>query len=91
MIQIYIQQKLMGTSLIVEGKLACPWVHELENCWRKTVATAPHQPIQVNLANVIFIDDKGRELLKQMFQQGVQLQASGVMTRAIVEEITKEN
>lgn len=91
MIRIYVHHKTTGTSLIVEGKLAWPWVDELETFWRNAVATVPRDSIHVNLANVIFIDDKGRELLRRMFQQGVELQASGVMTRAIVEEITKES
>jgi hypothetical protein len=91
MIRIHVQHNAAETLLLVEGKLAGSWVDELENCWHAAVAHAPHQPLQAHLVNVIFMDDKGRALLRRMFQAGVQLQASGVMTSAMVEAITKEN
>lgn len=90
MIRIHVQCNAQDTILMVEGKLAQSWASELENCWQLARANAPQQPIRVLLVNVIFIDDKGRALLQQMARQGVELQASGVMTKAIVEEIMKE-
>jgi anti-anti-sigma regulatory factor len=47
--------------------------------------------MRVDLSGVSFVDDKGRQLLAQMFQDGVELRAAGVMTRGIIEEITGEN
>jgi hypothetical protein len=91
MIRIHVHYNEANTRLVVEGKLAQSWVDELESCWRAAIAHAPHQPVHVHLADVFFIDDRGRALLKQMSLAGVELQAAGVMTRAIVEEITKEN
>jgi hypothetical protein len=66
MIRIYIQDEAETTSLVVEGKLAWPWVEELERCWRMALIT--EQPIEVNLADVVFVDDKGKELLAAMHE-----------------------
>jgi hypothetical protein len=87
MIRIYIQDEAETTSLVVEGKLAWPWVEELERCWRMALIT--EQPIEVNLADVIFVDDTGKELLAAMHQTGAKLLANGLMTQAIIEEIIK--
>jgi hypothetical protein len=87
MIRIYIQDEAETTSLVVEGKLAWPWVEELEQCWR--MAQGAEQPIEVNLADVVFVDDKGKELLAAMHATGAKLVANGLMTQAIIEEIVK--
>jgi hypothetical protein len=39
---------------------------------------------------VTFIDDKGKDLLAEMYQHGTELVAEGCMNKAIVEEITRE-
>lgn len=87
MIRIYIQDEAETTSLVVEGKLAWPWVEELERCWR--MALINEHPIEVNLADVVFVDDKGKELLVAMHETGAKLLANGLMTQAIIEEIVK--
>jgi len=75
-------------SIIIEGRLAGPWVEELRAYCRGTVG---HQPrcIVINLAGVTFVDAEGKALLAQLWQQGVELRASGCLTRCVVEQITK--
>lgn len=77
-----------GTMTIfnLEGKLAGPWVDELEQCWRG--AGGDHSRVRVVLEAVTFIDGAGRALLGEMHRQGVELLARGCMTKAIVEQIT---
>ncbi|MEW6207408.1 MAG: hypothetical protein AB1631_03510 [Acidobacteriota bacterium] len=76
--------------LIVEGTLSGEWVDELEKCWLDAKTTLSDEHIRVDLSAVSYIDDKGRLLLKRMFGEGTQLQATGVMTRGIIEEIADE-
>ncbi len=71
----------------LEGRLAGPWVQELEGCWRK--AANSDRPIRVLLCAVTFIDDKGKQLLAEMYQHGAELVAEGCMTKAIIEEIMR--
>ena len=87
MLKITTQSNPAGIIFEVEGKLAGPWVEELENCWRK--ASNSDQSVRVMLCAVTFIDDKGRDLLVEMYRHGADLVAEGCMNKAIVEEIIR--
>jgi hypothetical protein len=71
----------------LEGKLAGPWVKELELCWRSTGGTQQNYPVRVDLTSVAFIDEEGKELLKKMHGEGVELVATGCLNKCIVEGI----
>lgn len=94
MLRITIHDEAATTRFVIEGKLAGPWVEELEKCWQTAQSAAPGEPgrsMQVHLADVIFVDDPGKELLAAMHRQGVNLLANGLMTQAIVKEIVATN
>jgi hypothetical protein len=79
-----------GATIIfeLEGKLAGPWVDELEHCWQRAVTD--DRPVRVVLKIVTFIDAQGRRLLTEMHRRGAELVAQGCMTKAIVEEIKRK-
>ena len=77
-----------SVSFMLEGRLAGPWVEELNACWRQMVANKQSRAV-VNLTGVTFVDAEGKALLTQMWEQGAQLHAVGCLTRCIVDEITK--
>lgn len=87
MLKITTQTDATRTIFELEGKLAGPWVKELEGSWRK--AASLDRPVRVMLCAVTFIDDKGKKLLAEMYQHGAELVAEGCMNKAIVEEITR--
>ena len=76
--------------LLVEGTLAGDWVEVLENSWREAQTSRNGEPIRVDLSGVTWIDDRGRELLKRMLQDDAELRATGIMTRAVIEELIEE-
>ncbi len=78
-----------GTEIrfTLEGRLAGPWVHELEKAWRETAAVGGTVHIVVDMSEVTFVDNAGRELLEQLCVGGAALKASGCMMRCLVEEI----
>jgi hypothetical protein len=84
MLRITIHNEAAATRLIVEGKLVGPWVEELKKCWQAIA----HAELLVDLSAMTWIDAEGRGLLAEMHRQGVRLAAAGLMTRAIIEEIT---
>ena len=88
MLKITICPDARSTRFELEGRLAGPWVRELDRCWH-TVAAAPHGDLIVDFTAVTFVDAEGRALLTQMWQQGARLQAIGCLNRCVVEEITK--
>jgi hypothetical protein len=63
-LKITTQTGATGTIFELEGKLAGPWVQELEGCWQRIVIR--DQPIKVVLKAVTFIDSEGRKLLAQI-------------------------
>jgi len=76
-----------GVTVVLEGRLAGPWVDELARCWKALTLTHGAGSIRVQLAGVTFIDARGRTLLRAMHDEGAALTAAGCMTRAILEEI----
>ncbi len=78
-----------SVSLMLEGKLAGPWVEELKMCWRQVAASPQKRRAVVDLTGVTFVDAAGKALLTRMCQEGARLHAIGCLNKCIVEEITK--
>jgi len=76
--------------LLVEGMLSGEWVDVLEGCWLEAPRTPDGAPLRIDLSGVTYVDDKGRELLARLIRDGAELLARGVMTRALIEEITEK-
>ena len=89
MLKITVQPEGQSTTLLLEGRLAGPWVEELDRCWRQ-ISTDPEARVVVDLHNVTFVDADGKGVLRQMRKHGAELRASGCLMRCIVEEIAKE-
>ena len=73
------------TRLFLEGKLSGPWVNELDKCWQ--TCPAGEMALLVDLTNVSFVDEHGKELLVRMHNQGIRLFSRSVMTKCLIEEI----
>jgi len=84
-IRITAQEEPSATRLFLEGKLAGRCVDELDKCWQ----TCPSGEVAllVDLTNVSFVDDHGRELLTRMHNKGIKLFSKSVMTKCLIEEI----
>jgi anti-anti-sigma regulatory factor len=76
-----------STTFKLEGRLAGPWVQELERCWESIVGTMTTHPLIVDLSAVTYVDSDGKDLLKKIHRQGTRLVASGCLTNCIVNEI----
>jgi anti-anti-sigma regulatory factor len=74
-------------SIILEGRLAGPWVGELNSYWSQFLENR-QSGIVIDLIGVTFIDADGKALLTKLWQQGAELRAAGCLTRCVVEEIT---
>jgi ABC-type transporter Mla MlaB component len=84
-ITIHDNQELLCFQL--EGRLAGPWLQELETCWQSTLNQQRRPILRVDLTGVTFIDDAGKACLATMYRQGAELVAADCLTRAIVAEI----
>lgn len=74
------------TRLVLEGKLAGACVDELDKCWHD--APGKWATLVIDLTGVSFIDERGKQLLKQMHDRGATLISSSLMSRCQIEEIS---
>lgn len=76
-----------STTFRLEGRLAGPWMQELERCWDSIVGKTTNHPLTVDLSAVTYVNSDGKDLLKKIHKQGAKLVASGCLTSCIVNEI----
>jgi len=84
-IRITAQQESSTTRLFLEGKLAGRCVDELDKCWQACLSE--EVALLVDLTNVSFVDDHGKELLARMHNKGIKLFSTSLMTKCLIEEI----
>jgi len=89
MLRITIEKKQEKAAMKLEGKLAGPWVDELERAWSSVSSDRPGDNIGVDIRGLMFIDDGGRKLLSRMCAEGATFTAKGLV-KETVEEIARE-
>jgi hypothetical protein len=90
MLKITIQEEDRVSKLKLEGRLAGPWIDELERSWG-SLPKSRQQSLVVDLTDVTFIERDGKALLTRMWKEGADLIATGCCTKSIVEDITGGN
>jgi ABC-type transporter Mla MlaB component len=66
-------------TLVVEGRLAGPWVDELRS------AAKPHQPtVALDLAGVSYADEAGLALLNQLVADGAEVVATNAYVSTLL-------
>jgi ABC-type transporter Mla MlaB component len=73
--------------LKLEGSLTVAWVPEVGACWCGLAATAPDQPVRVDLTDVSHVDTAGRALMTLMYRAGVRFIARGFVMPDLVRDI----
>ncbi len=77
-------------TLKLEGKLSGPWVEEFERCWRASTDIYRSKALVVDLSGVTFVDPAGKKVLCAMSGEGAQLMGTGLMPKALIDEICAE-
>src|SRR5262249_22852257 len=72
----------------LEGKLAGPWVQELEDCWQRSVASQRKPVLRFDLTGMTYVDAAGKRCLAARHTEGAEFVACGCLMRAVVAEIT---
>ncbi len=89
MLKITVEKRPELATLKLEGRLAGPWVNELERSWDELTLETPARGILVDLSEVIFIDSEGKDLLRRIYSHGAELHATRLMTKFIIDEIAR--
>lgn len=91
MLRIIIHDDPGALTFQLEGKLAGPWVAELEDCWLKVLVGRRRPGVRVDLTGVTFVDVAGRACLAGMHRQGAEFVVADCLMNAIVAEVTSED
>jgi anti-anti-sigma regulatory factor len=89
MLRITVHDNPQSLTFRLEGRLAGPWVRELEECWQSALASQPKPTLRVDLTGVTFIGAAGKACLEAMLRQGAKFVAADCLTKAIVAEVTQ--
>jgi hypothetical protein len=89
MLRITIHDAPRMLTFRLEGRLAGPWVRELEACWRGALASQREAIFRVDLTEATSIDAAGQALLTAMHRDGAEFVAADCLMKAVVDEITR--
>lgn len=87
-ISVFEYEKTMG--IILEGRVAGPWVAELSRVWVETAPQLNSRKFLIDLRNVTYADSAGTDALKQIYKQThAKLLAGSPWTEYLASEIRK--
>jgi len=89
MLKIVEQEDEQALTFKLAGRLAGDWTPELERCWRLAVSAQQPATVNMDLTEVTFVDDAGKQLLMAMAGEQVKLIAADVQMTALVEQIAR--
>jgi hypothetical protein len=69
MLKITVHEGPMAHTIKLEGKIAGPWVEEFHRAWTLLAPSLGAKELQVDLRGVAFTDDKGKRLLREIYQK----------------------
>jgi hypothetical protein len=87
MLRITVHENSQTIRLQLEGRLAGPWVIELDECWRRRFASERQPNIEVDLTGLISIDAAGKVCLAELHHRGAAFVVADCETKSIVDEI----
>jgi hypothetical protein len=69
MLRITVEQGERAQTIKLEGKVVGPWVEELNRTWHSLGPSLGSTELRLDLRSVSFVDGKGRELLREIYQR----------------------
>ena len=91
MLRITVHNNEQSVRLQLEGRLAGPWLEELDETFKHALASKGQPTIEVDLTGLIAIDRGGKAYLESMHQRGVEFIVGDCETKSIVDEIASKS
>ena len=89
MLRVTVHTKPEALTFQLEGRLAGPWVGELDECLRRARAGRRTPALRIDLADVTSLDAAGRACLAALHRRGAELITADCLMKAVVAEITR--
>jgi ABC-type transporter Mla MlaB component len=90
MLKITVHETRDALRLELEGRVAGPWVGEIEAAWRSAIEACGGRKVEIDLTGVDAVDAAGRYLLALIRNEGARFIAPGCCMSALVREIAGE-
>jgi anti-anti-sigma regulatory factor len=89
-LKITIQNSDKEIEITLEGRVAGPWVAELNRVWAETTPQLENRTLTIDLRNVTYADSLGKQLLREIYSQThAKFVASSPWAQYLAEEITQ--
>lgn len=89
-LKITIQNSEKEIEITLEGRVAGPWVAELNRVWVETAPQLGNRTLSIDLRNVTYADAPGKQLLREIYSRThARLVASSPWAQYLAEEITQ--
>jgi anti-anti-sigma factor len=86
-LRISIHEEPEATVLRIEGRVAGPWVDELDRAWQSVAASLGSKKLLVDLTGITHMDTAGRRILADIHKRtGAEFVADSPMTKYFAEE-----
>ena len=90
MLRITFQESGNVVRMVLEGRVAGPWVEELDRVWVEAAPRIESKKLSIDLTNVTYADAAGKRVLRSIFSQsGAKLVASSLGLQDLVQEIVQ--
>jgi anti-anti-sigma regulatory factor len=90
MLKVTVHESESAVKVVLEGRVAGPWVEELNRAWLEVVPQLGSRKVEVDLRNVIYADAAGKRVLRSIFSQsGAKLAASSLEIQDLAEEVER--
>lgn len=73
---------------MLEGRLAGPWVTELNRVWREAASRLGEKSVSMDLRNLTYSDAAGKQQLRQIFREtGADIVTSSPWSQYLADEV----
>lgn len=91
MLRITLQESESAIKLVLEGRVAGPWVGELDRVWVETAPRIVSRKVLIDLRNVTYADTAGKRVLRSIFStSGAELVASSLGIQDLADEVLRK-
>lgn len=92
MLRIKIDETDAVIAIVLDGRIAGPWVNELNEAWLQITPKLGKRTMSVDLSNVTFADASGKKVLRDICRQtSTKLVANNLWAQYIADEITNQS
>ncbi len=92
MLRITIDESNEAMGFTLAGRLAGPWVEELNRVWSETTPRLEGKKVQLDLRDVTYSDAAGRQVLRAIYAQTrAELIAESQWSQHLANEIRNSN